>query len=245
MGMVDVSIDEYIALLRNSSLPAIIVEGRGDMIVYRRFEQYVTSMDVDVFPVGGRKNLLSIFRRLNELPSEKKIAFIADKDVWVNVGVPDEYESDQLFFTSGYSIENDVMSDCNVWSYFTMPERESYDAELDRFIRWYALALSRHINNSMAPISLHPNCILDENEYSSYVALGDGEDYPEKLYQEINSNPDVLVRGKSLMGLALRQLKKPGRVPRHDDKVFFEMAAVNPGVNISRIISEVNSFFLD
>lgn len=243
MGVVEISVDEYIALLRNSSLPTIIVEGKGDMIVYRRFEQHVTSMDVDIFPVGGRENLLSIFRRLNEIPSEKKIAFIADKDIWVNVGIPDEYRSHCLFFTSGYSIENDVMIDCDIWKYFTILEREDYRVELERFVRWYALALNRHIDNSRESIRLHPNRILDE--YQGYIALWDCEHYPEDLYEKIHSNSNALVRGKSLMGLALRQLKRPGRVPRHDDKVFFEMAAVNPGVNIGRIISEVNSFFLD
>ena len=108
---------EIISLLERSSLPiSILIEGKDDIIIYRRLEHYLDT-DVDVLGVGGRSILLSIFNKQTqgEILKNKNIIYIADKDIWFNIGIPEAYQNPKLIFTSGYSIENDIFIDykCN------------------------------------------------------------------------------------------------------------------------------------
>src|SRR5579863_8723513 len=127
------SVEEIIALLKQTSLPTIVVEGADDMIVFRRFEDRLSHLGVSVLPVGGRLNVLNIFTRRGEIPAYVKLAFIADQDTWVYTGVPKEYQHANLILTSGYSIENDVFVDGNLVSLLSRKEFGRFLAELQQF----------------------------------------------------------------------------------------------------------------
>ena len=69
---------EIISLLERSSLPiSILIEGKDDFIIYRRLEHYLDT-DVDVFGVGGRSILLSIFNQQTQgkILKNKNIIYI-------------------------------------------------------------------------------------------------------------------------------------------------------------------------
>lgn len=233
-------IDEIIALLKKSRLPTVIVEGKDDLIIYSKLESRFYEKDLSVFPVGGRNNVLKIFERLGELPEDAKIFFIADKDNWIITGIPLEYHSEQLFFTNGYSIENDVFQDGNIPSYMSKEEDQRFRLELRRFLSWYALALDRNITNGDEEIKLHANHILDDiREYDRLTELREGESFPEQRYKELSENYQNLLRGKSLMQLAMRQLSYNGRAARHTDKGFLEHVAVRPGPLIEKIMTNI------
>lgn len=168
---VELDVEEIIALLKKTSLPTVIVEGSDDMIVYRRFEIRLAHLGISIFPVCGRKKVLDIFLRKSEIPADVKLVFVADQDTWVNTGVPAQYQSSQMVLTTGYSIENDVFMDGNLVSLLKGQEVAKFSSELESFVEWYSLALSRHLNGSNHLISLHPDHVLNPVQRPALLAL--------------------------------------------------------------------------
>ncbi len=241
----DLSIDEIIALLKKTSLPTIIVEGTDDIIVYRHMEESLSAIGISVLPVGGRKNVLGVFSRRGDLPKAVTIAFIADQDVWVHIGIPGEYIDDHLIFTSGYSIENDIYIDGELWKLLIKDELTKFEAEVSEFLRWYALALSRHLQDPSNNIKLHPNHVLNPDQQPSLLSLRSGESYPNELYEALSKNYQKNLRGKSLMALLVRHTSYKGREPHHNDKALMEIVASRPGPLLEAIYSRVKALYSD
>jgi len=237
------TVDEVVALLKKTSLPTVIVEGRDDLIVYKQLERIYFEQNVSVLPVGGRNAVLEIYERSGEIPKSKKVIFIADRDVWVVTGIPQKYESEKIIFTDGYSIENDVFRDGELWSYMCFKERQRFSAELKRFLYWYAIAFDRHLNGKDESFDRHPNHLLnDADEYGKLVLLELDEPFPTKRYDELTVSYPRILRGKSLLALVLRQLSYPGRAAKHTDKTLMEHVAVKPNALIKKTIESVGRF---
>jgi Protein of unknown function (DUF4435) len=235
----EITVDEVIALLKKTSLPTVIVEGSDDMIVYRRFEDNLVHVGVSVFPVGGRLKVLEVFNRRHEIPVSVKAVFIADQDTWINSGIPLEYQDPKLLFTNGYSIENDVYRDGKLWELLQIPERGRYKAEINTFVEWYALALSRHLADSTCPIALHHDHVLNPMQKAALFALQPAEAYPNALRQEILNDYGRVLRGKSLFPLLIKHTNAKGRGVRHTDTGLFEMVAANPGALLKDLLRRV------
>jgi hypothetical protein len=239
----EVTVDEVIALLKKTSLPTLIVEGSDDMIVYRRFEDNLVHAEVSVLPVGGRLKVLEVFNRRHEIPLSVKMIFIADKDTWINTGIPPEFQDSTLVFTDGYSIENDVYRDGELWKLLRMDDRTRYEEEINSFIEWYALALTRHLADSTFPIALHHDQVLNPIQRPALLALKPAEVYPNALKQEIFDDYGRMLRGKSLLSLFIKHTNAKGRGARHTDSGLFEIVAVNPGVLLKDLLKRVEHGF--
>lgn len=238
-GKTEISVDDVIVTLNHSNIPTVIIEGKDDVIVFRQLEEIHSNMGLSVLPVGGRKNLLAIYDRIHEIKSRIPIAFISDKDCWCISGIPDTYQRDNIIFTSGYSIENDIIVDGNLLRLMSNHERAKFEGELDTFIRWYCLALARHMADESELICSHPNQILDDGGHE-LTKLRENEIYPVGLLDVIKSSPLNLVRGKSLLPLMMRQLSYKGRSVKHNSKSLIQNIATQPGESISRILSQVS-----
>lgn len=235
------TVEEIIALLKRTALPSVVCEGSDDLIVYRRIEEQLGHIGVSVLPAGGRENVLQIFDRRGEIPNSVRLAFIADRDTWVNTAVPAGYVNPLLCLTSGYSIENDVIIDGNLEGLLTGPEVAAYKSQLNDFLDWYALALNRHLANSADPIAHHPDYVLKPAERPSLMALRPGESYPSALRSTLATHYGILVRGKSLLSLLVRNTNtRPGQ-PRHTDKALLEIVAARPGDLLKRITTAVET----
>ena len=235
----EITVDEVVALLKKTSLPTLIVEGSDDMIVYRRFEDDLAHIGVSVFPVGGRVKVLEVFKRRHEIPLSVKALFIADQDTWINSGIPPEYQNPKLLFTDGYSIENDVYRDGELWKLLQIPDRTRYEAEVCLFVEWYALALARHLVNPSCPIALHHDHVLNPMQKSSLLALELGESYPNALREEIFDDYDRLLRGKSLFSLFIKHTNAKGRGVRHTNSGLFDLVAIKPGPLLMNLLKKV------
>jgi len=236
------TVDEIIALLRKTALPTVVVEGSDDMIIYRRLEESLGHLGVSVLAAGGRDNVLSIFGRREEIPVAVNVAFVADQDTWIYTGIPIEYRNSRLVVTAGYSIENDVFQDGNLLSLLVGAEKSRFLTELQHFVEWYSLALSRHLIDRSHAISLHPDHVLNPAQRATLLSLNAGEPYPVALRQRIHADYVSLVRGKSLMALFLRNTNSRGRPhARHSDTSLLEMVAVRPGPLLQRVTRAVES----
>lgn len=142
------TVEEIIVTLTHSSLPTIFVEGKDDIIVYRQFEKIFGARKVDFFRCNGRATLLEIFKCRDEFP-HLNTHFIADKDMWVFVGIPAEYQ--EVFFTKGYSIENDLLADGQhiIDGLLDSDEINIKSEILQNVIQWFASEVELYVNGSV------------------------------------------------------------------------------------------------
>lgn len=233
---------EIISLLERSSLPiSILIEGKDDFIIYRRLEHYLDT-DVDVFGVGGRSILLSIFNKQvqGKILKNKNIIYIADKDIWFNIGIPEAYQNPKLIFTSGYSIENDIFIDykCNEIIQ-NSNNKKNYLDDLEKFLFWYALALQTKISNintednipENRKISKHPREVI--NKIKEITTLNNNEEYPIDLLEQLKIKLPLSIRGKSLLDIFTQNYS------HHKKIALFEQVAVRPDEYILKIFDAV------
>jgi hypothetical protein len=236
------TVDELVSMLRHSSLPTLVVEGDEDVVAFRCLEERFCSIQLSVLRVGGRPNLLAVFGRRGELPRDS-VAFIADRDMWVYGELPLDYRSPLIAFTHGYSLENDVFMDGEIEKMMSIGERERFLEEVERFVEWFALAVNRLIcGSSDERLDFHPNAILDGG-VSAAVELQPGETYPSALQTRIKEDYARLIRGKSLLALAVRQLSYPGRAVRHHHLSLIEVTANRPGALLQSLHQHVATVF--
>lgn len=173
-----------------------------------------------------------------------RVVFIADRDLWVHVGTPDEYNSDQLILTDGHSIENDVFRDGQFMRIMDATEKEAFTKEILRFSHWYVhciTKLMREKSHTNEQLATHANHILDNQEtmVEPYVTL-EGADGHE-LYKEITDSFERLLRGKSLMEIFMRHVSYKGRRVRHRNDALLEKVAACPGPLLNRIFERVGA----
>lgn len=236
---IDISVEELIGTLKNTSLPTIIVEGKDDLIVYRTIEEQLSYLDVSILPVGGREKALQIFERLNELPKNSRILFIVDKDCWVFTNIPKEYQSEKIITTDGYSIENDIFVDGELENLLRGEERDKFNTELDDLIKWFSIAISRNLNGITTEIKHHPNHVLNPDYYSNLIQLDPTESFPNDLYKDLKNEFKKKLRGKTLLNLLIRNTNYKGREPKHTDNALLESVAIRPGFLINKIKKEI------
>lgn len=232
-GKTELDFNEIIATIRHSSLPTIVIEGKDDVIVYRKLEDLY---EVSVLPVGGRETILKLFNNLSN-QEKKKIIFVADKDAWCIKGVPNEYRDFNIVLTDGYSLENDIIRDGEFLGLMDTSERKRFQQDLEKFLKWYALAFSRFLAEQETAIELHHSEVF--KKYDELTAIKDGENFPQDLFQILSEDPFKLVRGKSVLKLIVEHISYPGRYAKHHHRSLIEMVALRPGVNLKRLFEEI------
>ena len=217
----DMTVDEIVAALRHSSIPSIIVEGTDDVMIYRWILLDAGISDDRLFPCTGRNNLLKVFSRRNEFPSTPTL-FIADKDVYIYNGIPAEYSD--VFFTCGYSIENDLYYGRSIDQLLTKDESKNYEKARKNFIRYYGCQFEKLKENRPYNFCLSPFVILDSN----YELVTDKVEntFSEPTQETCNyllDNYDLVVRGHSVFKLLQLFLSKSGRDVTHSTHSLYEM----------------------
>lgn len=240
----DMTVDEIVAALRHSSIPSIIVEGTDDVMIYRWILLDAGISDDRLFPCTGRNNLLKVFSRRNEFPSTPTL-FIADKDVYVYSGIPSEYSD--VFFTYGYSIENDLYYGRSIDQLLTKEETKSYEKARMNFIRYYGCQLENLKGNRPYNFRLSPFVILDSN----YELVTDKVEYTfteptqETCYYLLN-NYDMVVRGHSVFQLLQRFLSKSGRDVTHSTRSLYELCyRMYKTKHVNRIQNTIEEFCMN
>lgn len=204
--------EELIQVLRRSSLPTVLVEGRCDMSVYRWLEIWDNACQVDVLPCGGRTNLLKIYERRTEF-CHIPCVFVADRDMWIFSNVPTEYGD--VVFTNGYSIENDLMAGCKLFQrLFSEEEKAKFAALCDVLSQWFAFEVERFLANESYEVNLHLNVLIplgtttiDVNALHPRVFRTPNS----RLVSSIRKAFHVKFRGKNLVDLYYRFLGDANR----------------------------------
>ena len=203
--------DEIVDLLRETSLPTILVEGRDELSVYTRYlESKIDIEDVDVLPCQGKITLLNIFDRREEF-KHKKVVFVADKDMWFFVGIPQEKKYEEhIVFTDGYSLENDLYIESQFSQLLGKKEIIDFYKLIKELSIWFAFEVNRYIEtgSSQCNFDLYkicPNNVLD-SEFKQKINFVDP---PQELVDKIYGDYTRALRGKNLFQALLKFLATP------------------------------------
>ncbi|MCO7487341.1 DUF4435 domain-containing protein [Stenotrophomonas maltophilia] len=244
-GKVEVTIEELEAMLRKTSLPTVLVEGRDDIIFYRSIEEGLQDIGVDMLPAGNKDFVLSLRERLSSGDLKSTVVFIVDKDLWVYPEFSPGRKYEDVIQTSGYSIENDIFEDGGIMELMSATERADFLRELELFVAWYALAIDRRKRGLESPFRSHPGKILDDRaHYAEETALVEGEVYPEELRGLILREYGRLLRGKSLFALLVRVLSSKRRDVKFSVKQLMAIGASRRGDSYARISGEIRQKIL-
>lgn len=92
-------------------------------MIYRWLEHEVGINNANFFPCGGRDTLLKVFERRDEFKNLKCI-FVADKDTFVYINPPEKYND--IIWTNGYSIENDLYYGKGIEQLLSIDEKDIF-----------------------------------------------------------------------------------------------------------------------
>ncbi|MGB1204286.1 MAG: DUF4435 domain-containing protein [Chitinophagales bacterium] len=185
----------------------ILVEGPDDVKIYRLLEKSLGN-NISVFPCGGRNTLLEIFERRAEFKNPNVI-FIADSDMYVFSEIPAKYISDDLQFTKGYSIENDLYMDGQKMldsAVLNHTELEKKQAILTSLIKWFAFQVEYHNNTGafsckVKEVNLNSTKYMLKNKTNFVATFLTNQNYKAAstaILEDLKANYAIKLRGKFL-----------------------------------------------
>jgi hypothetical protein len=239
------TVDELVSTLKHSSLATVLVEGDDDLIVYRWIEEKIGVINANVLPCNGRNNLLAVYKRKNEF-SHLNTVFVADKDMWVFTTIPAEY-NDNIVWTTGYSIENDLYTGANIEKLFSSSQKNGYNELVKNVTKWFAFEVEQYRNNLPWKIDFHPKqiCIEKRIQVSEYFLESRCFTTPSALtIEEIESEYQLKLRGKLLFDLFAYYHNSVLKCQAsYNPKTLFDICLKLPDHNpyLEKIINEICS----
>ena len=239
--------DELVDTLRRSSLPTVLVEGKGDMPIYRWVEQRLGSRKANVQAVGDRNKLLSIFERRREFP-DLPVAFVADRDMLLFSGIPSDY--DDVIWTEGYSIENDLYAGADLENLLDAEEAQEHQQLLDAIVEWFAFEVEEYLADRHFEVAHHCNRVVplgqtqvDENFRKSRSFRPPGEE----SHRQIREAYQLQLRGKLLFQMLVRFLSASDRESKYSYSNLYEIAFLMTSSHplMSRLIQEIERTIAD
>ncbi len=152
MSLPDSTLENLVIALRLSNKPNIIVEGKDDEIIYGTLVERLGRFDVGFFSAGSKDALLRLYEELYDYENagdfrHAPVAFIADRDMWLFRGIPSRY--DDIIWTDGYSIENDLYSHAKLSD--RIGNKAEYDQTLDAISMWFAYKVEEYLEKNPPP----------------------------------------------------------------------------------------------
>lgn len=158
----DMTIEETVSYLQRSFIPTILVEGSSDKAALRNLEREIDIDKLDILPVCGKGRLHDVYCRRSEFRG-KSIVFLRDRDEYVAC-VPGEELSDYVF-TSGHSIENDVL-DKSVIENLSGDRFPEITRRVELVADWFRHVLQIYIGGEAIDISMDVSLVLNGSGYS-------------------------------------------------------------------------------
>lgn len=230
---------DAITTILHSSLPTVLTEGADDYTVFRKMEERLSDLGVSFLPLKGRDSVLEVWYNL-PFEAHRKTAFFVDRDSWIYAGVPAQYVKPEILMTTGYSIENDVFIDGHLLDLCTPTEAAAFAAEVDSICRWHAPRVAAIAMGAAEQIRDHPTAILnrgleDCSQWSPYIT---------QWYEDLKENYAVILRGKTVLQLLVRQLSASGRRARHSYNTLLETGALQRGQHMTTVENALRQFFV-
>jgi hypothetical protein len=251
--------DIIIATLQRTHIATVLIEGPEDSEIYGKIERKLGLRVIDFFPCGGKNTLLKVFERRNEIGQSKRIMFIADRDSWVFTRVPSEYE--EIVYTQGYCIENDLFHDGHelIFNLFDQAELEKFERLILNVSSWFAFEIQKSdydltCENNFSEVTLLSTQVIDRNSTDiqhSFLKARDYKDPDPELVSNIVSNYKLNLRGKFIFQILekLFQERRGVRVLKYHKRQLFDLCFVEAtrdetkDSNLNSIMREIARFF--
>ncbi|MEA4851557.1 MAG: DUF4435 domain-containing protein [Paludibacter sp.] len=218
----ELTVDEIVNTLKRSSLTTVLVEGKDDILIYRWIEDEIGIVNANFLPCGGRDKLLQVYERRHEFADLKTI-FVADRDAYVYINPPVNYND--IIWTNGYSIENDLYFGRKIELLLEKEEKQNFIKSLNSFVAYYAFEIQNCIDGKDYCFRNHPQNIICEIQHEVKQEFLESINFVEarqEIVENLKVNYDVLIRGKSLFALLTRILSKKGREIKHSKMSLIE-----------------------
>ncbi len=216
------TIPELIALLNRSRLPTVLVEGTSDVRVLRWIE-HLLPPTVDILPCGNRDAVVQLFERKSEFASIR-VAFLVDRDMDCfadATALPNE-----IVTTFGFSIENDVFSDCSPTRFLDPREQTKFDRLLDAACRWFAFEVAEYLvgrpSACATPFRRVVDIVSEELRPEFVTERGFSAPAPD-LVARIRANYLTEFRGKTLLDVFIAILSAPSRASKFSKQTLLEV----------------------
>lgn len=236
------TVDELFEILKRTSLPTVLVEGKHDIIFYRKIEDDLREFGIDMLPAGNKDAVLRLHEKIKQTPIKSPTIFIVDNDLWVHKPPENAKDIESIITTNGYSIENDLYIDGELEDLLSPDEMTKFKDEVNKFTKWYALSIWKALNGTNTSFRTHPGKILDDDDfYKEGLTLQPNEDYPDQLFEKIICDYKKILRGKSLFALLTRQLSGKNRKTKFGNMHLMEFGASKKGANYCRICESIRT----
>ncbi|MCY7332598.1 MAG: DUF4435 domain-containing protein [Pseudanabaena sp. CAN_BIN31] len=243
----ELSEQEIIDLIREEkSILTILVEGKDDASVYRYLEDRInetiniSSDDVDVFKCGGRTTLINLFKRRQEFKNAR-VVFVADKDMWFFVGIPAEYDN-EIVFTDGYSLENDLYIESHFNSLLTRKEKADFFNLIQCLSIWFAFEVNKYKQDGVCKLNVSidevcPNGTLC-NEFKQNINFIQPT---QEIIDMICLDYTRALRGKQLFDALIKFVSphKKKRETKYSRLHLLEMGAKFPNPRIDLLVKSI------
>lgn len=210
---VQLTVDELVAACKHSNEPYIYIEGIDDCTFYSKILEEL-NLEYALMPCGGRNSLFQVFEQLADQPN---VCFVADKDLFVINGIPEQYKN--IIFTEGYSIENDLFADGEAFLIDTREiNKDNYKMLINSLIEWFAFQIEMERKNPAKcclEINFKDRKILPDGAFQISVAYLQEINFVSPaadLIESIRVNYQLKIRGKCLFAIQERLTPKEASI---------------------------------
>ena len=195
---------ELIATIERSNIITILVEGRDDMSIYDILFEDTNEDLISIVQTQGRNTLLKTYTEAKKKGLLGKCIFIADSDLYVFEGIPQQYED--IIFTTGYSIENDIVADCvMIKNLLHDIGCRIFESGKHLLSKWFAFYVEQHTKGKDVKADIKPLALLEITDCGKIVervgALEKvGFEQPsDDMIANVEKNFSLKFRGKNLI----------------------------------------------
>lgn len=140
-----IEINELLSEASHSSELTVFVEGSNDVFWYSRI---TLGKGVHFQSVGDKERVLELCKAIKNYNGDKtKFVCLVDQDLWALFGIPEGVESAHLVTTNGYSIENDILCNSTIESFYDNDELKTLDKYKDSLSYWFAFQAENNLTN--------------------------------------------------------------------------------------------------
>lgn len=232
--------DEIVETLKRSSIPTVLVEGKDDIHVYRKLIESLNDPVLSIIACGDRDVLFKVYEEVNEL-NNKKLVFIADKDSYIYIGIPDKYGD--VIFTDGYCMENDIYDGCVIKEkLMSNKEIEDYNHLIYLVSEWYAFEVEKLKVGLEAKTSTHINLVIPDGSNVLCPEFLKSIDYTPvetELIDEIRNEYSKKLRGKQIFQCLARILTAKGRFAKYNQNILIDLALNLGNENLENLKAKI------
>jgi hypothetical protein len=261
----------HLRRLKNTDKPTIVVEGKDDLLLLHSILRHLDYDDGEVFPAGNCAMLKILYKEITQARQADPNAypmvklFFADKDMYVFTGIPAHEEG--IFFTAGYSIENDLFADVENYIdkllIFGYTKYKIHKQKiLDSVINWFAFEVEDYVSHlsqgkmkdtQFSALNLkNAKYFCDQNlaftdlflNQRGFIALPDDADILQRLRQNyaLDLRGHTLFQVYNLISSALRKKHKDNKADddiSYNEAQLFNICFAYTTENSTRYISRI------